>query len=145
MERRRRPVKTCRASGMPSQRQGDEVIGRGLITVMASSSANVEAPPTAGVQLTEGPLAAEVPAGVHPGALSSNARAGVGDTNGTDALCELPPVKLGIGGGPCWPPGIHACSPSIKVCTMAVIVAPSWSRTCSLTISRTRATCALIS
>src|SRR3954471_22611098 len=66
----RRPAKTCRASGMPSQRQGDEVIGRGLVTVMASSSANVEAPPTAGVQVTEGPLAAEVPAGVffpHPG------------------------------------------------------------------------------
>ena len=49
--------------------------------MMASSSANVEAPPTAGVQLTEGPLAAEVPAGVHPGALSSNARAGAGETN----------------------------------------------------------------
>ena len=47
--------------------------------MMPSSSANVEAPPTAGVQLTEGPLAGEVPAGVHPGALSSNA--GVGDTN----------------------------------------------------------------
>ena len=47
--------------------------------MMASSSANVEAPPTAGMQLTEGPLAGEVPAGVHPGALSSNA--GVRDTN----------------------------------------------------------------
>ena len=47
--------------------------------MMAPSSANVEAPPTAGVQLTEGPLADEVLAGVHPGALSSNA--GVGDTN----------------------------------------------------------------
>ena len=71
--------------------------------MMASSSANVEAPPTAGVQLTEGPLAAEVPAGVHPGALSS--RAGVGDTNGPAiAFCELLAVKLGIGGGPCWPP-----------------------------------------
>ena len=73
--------------------------------MMASSSANVEAPPTAGVQLTEGPLAGEVPAGVHPGALSSNARAGAretntasagdtngaaGDTNGAAcALCEL--------------------------------------------------------
>ena len=34
-----------------------------------------------GVQLTEGPLAGEVPAGVDPGALSSNARAGAGDTN----------------------------------------------------------------
>src|SRR4051812_36813708 len=43
MERWRRPAKTCRASGMPNQRQGDEVIGRGLVTVMASSSANVEA------------------------------------------------------------------------------------------------------
>ena len=49
--------------------------------MMASSSANVKAPPTAGMQLTEGPLATEVPAGVHLGALSSNARAGVGDTN----------------------------------------------------------------
>ena len=67
--------------------------------MMASSSANVEAPPTAGVQLTEGPLAAEVPADVHPGALSSNAgRAGIGDTNTAAAgdtngaacvLCEL--------------------------------------------------------
>ena len=78
--------------------------------MMASSSANVEAPPTAGVQLTEGPLAAEVPAGVHPGALSSNARAGAGDTNTASAgdtngaacaLCELLAVKLGTGGGPC--------------------------------------------
>ena len=88
--------------------------------MMASSSANVEAPPTAGVQLTEGPLAAEVPAGVHPGALSSNARAGVGDTNAASAgdtnglaiaFCELLAVKLGIGGGPCWPPAIHVVSP----------------------------------
>ena len=111
MERWRSPAKTCRASGMPSQRQGDEVIGQGLVTVMASSSANVEAPPMAGVQVTEGPLAAEVPAGVfspHPGALSSNTGAGAGDTNAAsagdtnaDALCELLPVKLGIGGGPC--------------------------------------------
>ena len=87
---------------------------------MPSSSANVEAPPTAGVrvQLTEGPLAEEVPTGVHPGALSS--RAGVGDTNvasagGTNglaiALCELLAMKLGIGGGPCWPPAIHVVSP----------------------------------
>ena len=77
--------------------------------MMASSSANVEAPPTAGVQLTEGPLAAEVTAGVHPGALSSNARAGAGDTNTASAgdtngaacvLCELLAVKLGTGGGP---------------------------------------------
>ena len=67
--------------------------------MMPSSSANVEAPPTAGVQLTEGPLAGEVPAGVHPpGALSSNARAGAGDTNTASAgdtngaacaLCKL--------------------------------------------------------
>ena len=86
--------------------------------MMASSSSNVEAPPTAGVQLTEGPLAAEVPAGVHSGALSS--RAGVGDTNTASArdtngaacvLCELLAVKLGIGGGPCWPPAIHVVSP----------------------------------
>ena len=88
--------------------------------MMPSSSANVEAPPTAGMQLTEGELAGEVPAGVHLGALSSNARAGAGDTNtasagdtngATGALRELLPVKLGIGGGPCWPPAIHACSP----------------------------------
>ena len=88
--------------------------------MMPSSSANVEAPPTAGVQLTERPLAEEVPAGVHPGALSSNARAGagdtntasVGDTNGTAcALCELLAVKLGTRGGPCWPPAIHVVSP----------------------------------
>ena len=79
------------------------------------------------MQLTEGPLAAEVPAGVHPGALSSNARASVrdtntaaaddtngaaGDTNGAAyVLCELLAVKLGIGGGPCWPPAIHVGSP----------------------------------
>ena len=88
--------------------------------MMASSSANVEAPPTAGVQLTEGALAGEVPAGVHPGALSSNARAGAGDTNTASAgdtngaacaLCELLAVKLGTGGGPCWPPAIHVVSP----------------------------------
>ena len=88
--------------------------------MMASSSANVEAPPTAGVQLTEGPLAGEVPAGVHPGALSSNARAGAGDTNTASAgdtngtacaLCELLAVKLGTGGGPCWPLAIHIVNP----------------------------------
>ena len=88
--------------------------------MMASSSANVEAPPTAGVQLSEGPLAGEVPAGVHPGALSSNARAGAGDPNTASAgdtngaacvLCELLAVKLGIGGGPCWPPAIHVVIP----------------------------------
>ena len=80
--------------------------------MMASSSANVEAPPTAGVQLTEGPLAGEVPAGVHLGALSSNARAGAEDTNGAVcALCELLAVKLGTGVGPCWPPAIHVVSP----------------------------------
>ena len=81
----------------------------------------------AGVQLMEGPLAGEVPAGVHPGALSSNAHAGAGDTNTTAvddtngaagdtngaacALCELLAVKLGIGGGPCWLPAIHVVSP----------------------------------
>ena len=104
--------------------------------MMPSSSANVEAPPTAGVQLTEGALAGEVPVGVHPGALSSNARAGArdtntasagdtngaaagdtngaaaGDTNGAAAaLCELLAVKLGTGGGPFWPPAIHVVSP----------------------------------
>ena len=88
--------------------------------MMPSSSANVEAPPTAGVQHTEGALAGEVPAGVHPGALSSNARAGAGDTNTASAgdtngaacaLCELLAVKLGTRGGPCWPPAIHVVSP----------------------------------
>ena len=86
--------------------------------MMASSSANVGAPPTAGVQLTEGPLAEEVSAGVHPGALSS--RAGVGETNAASAgdtngaacmLCELLAVKLGTRGGPCWPPAIHVVNP----------------------------------
>ena len=91
--------------------------------MMPSSSANVEGPPTAGVQLTEGALAGEVPAGVHPGALSSNARAGAGDmntasagdtngpagdtngaagdTNGAAcALCELLAMKLEPGEAP---------------------------------------------
>ena len=95
--------------------------------MMPSSSANVKAPPMAGVQLTEGLLAGEVSAGIHPGALSSNARAGAGDTNTASAgdangaagdangvacaLCELLAVKLGTGGGPCWPPAIHVVSP----------------------------------
>ena len=88
----------------------------------------------AGVQLTEGPLAGEVPAGVHPGALSSHVGVGdtntasaedtngaaavdthtaaAGDTNGAAcALCELLAMKLGIGGGPCWPPAIHVVIP----------------------------------
>ena len=120
--------------------------------MMASSSANVEAPPTAGVQLTEGPLAAEVPAGVHPGALSSHG--GVGDTNAASAgdtngpaiaFCELLAVKLGIGGGPCWPPAIHGLNPSIKVGTMAVIDALICCCTCSWTISGIRATYVLSS
>ena len=85
--------------------------------MMPSSSANVEAPPTEGVQLIERPLAGEVPSGVHPGALSSNARAGARDTNTASAedtngaacaLCKLLIVKLGTVGGPCWPPAIHA-------------------------------------
>ena len=72
------------------------------------------------MQLTEGPLAAEVSAGVHQGALSSNARAGAGDTNTAStgdtngaacALCELLAVKLGTGGGLCWPPAIHVYNP----------------------------------
>ena len=125
--------------------------------MVASSSANVEAPPMAGVEVTEGLLAAEVPAGVffpHPGALCSNVGTDAGDTNAASArdtngaagaLCELLPVKLGIRGGPCWPPTIHACSPETKVRIMAVIVAPCWSRTCSWTISRIRTTCALSS
>ncbi len=88
--------------------------------MMPSSLANVEAPPTAGVQLTEGPLAGEVPVGVRLGALRSNARADAGDTNTASAgdtngaayaLCELLAVKLGTGGGPCWPPAIHVVSP----------------------------------
>ena len=88
--------------------------------MMAWSSTIVEAPPTAVVQLTEGALAGEVPAGVHLGALSSNASAGVGDTNTASAgdtngaacaLCELLAMKLGTGGGPCWPPAIHIVSP----------------------------------
>ena len=95
--------------------------------MMPSSSANVEAPPTAGMQLTEGALAGEVPAGVHPGALSSNARASAGDTNTASAgdtngaagdtngtacaLCELLAVKLATRGGPYWPPAIHVVSP----------------------------------
>ena len=88
----------------------------------------------AGVQLTEGPLAGEVPAGIHPGALRSNAgvedtntaaardtngaaavdtnTATAGDTNGAACvLCELLAVKLGIGGGPYWPPAIHVVIP----------------------------------
>ena len=124
--------------------------------MMLSSSANVQAPPMAGVrvQLTEGPLAGEVPAGVHPGALSSNARAGAGDTNTASAgdtngaacvLCELLAVKLGTGGGPCWPPAIHALIPWIKVGTLAMIVTPSCYCTCSWTFSGIRATCALSS
>ena len=86
--------------------------------MMSSSSTNVEAPPTAGVQLTEGPLAGDMPAGVHPGVLSSNVGVGdtntaaAGDTNGAACvLCELLAVKLGIGGGPCWPPAIHVIIP----------------------------------
>jgi len=74
------PAKTTRASGMPSQRQLDEVIGRGLVTVMASSSANVDGPPTAGGHVTEGALAPEV-----SGVLRSNARAAVGVTNASAA------------------------------------------------------------
>ena len=75
-----RPAKTTRASGMPSQRQLDEVIGRGLVTVMASSSANVDGPPTAGGHVTEGALAPEV-----SGILRSNARVAVGVTNASAA------------------------------------------------------------
>ena len=109
------------------------------------------------MQLTEGPLAAEVPADVffpHPGALSCNAGAAAGDTNAASAgdtngaggaLRELLPVKLGIGGGPYLPPAIHACSPETKVGIMVVIVAPSRCSTCSWTISGIRATCALSS
>src|SRR4051812_31597359 len=74
------PAKTTRASGMPSQRQLVEVIGRGLVTGMASSSANVDGPPTAGGHVTEGALAPEV-----SGGLRSNARAAVGVTNASAA------------------------------------------------------------
>ena len=84
--------------------------------MMLSSSANVEALPTVGVQLTEGALTGEVSAGVHPGAFSSNARAGAGDTNTASAgdtngtagdtngaacvLCELLAMKVGTGEAP---------------------------------------------
>src|SRR4051812_50228284 len=74
------PAKTTRASGMPSQRQLDEVISRGLVTVMASSSANVDGPPTAGMHVTEGALAPE-----GSGVLRSKARAAVGGTNASAA------------------------------------------------------------
>ena len=109
--------------------------------MMVSSSANVVALPMVGMQVTEGPLAAEVPVSVffpHRGVLSCNASAAAGDTNaafagdtnGTaGALHELLPMKMEIRGGPCWPPTIHACSPETKVGITAVIVAPSWSRT----------------
>ena len=53
--------------------------------MMLSIPANVEAPSMASVQLTEGPLAGEVTANVHLGALSSNARASAGDTNTASA------------------------------------------------------------
>ena len=107
----------------------------------------------AGVQLTEGPLAGEVPASEHLGALSSNARAGgdtntasTVDTNGVScALCELLAVKLGTGGDPCWSPAIHACNSSINQGTMAVSVVPSCCCTCSWTIFGSHATCALSS
>src|SRR3954467_6658743 len=65
---------------MPSQRQVDEVIGRGLVTVMATSSANVDGPPTAGMHVTEGALAPEV-----SGVLRSNTRAAVGVRNASAA------------------------------------------------------------
>src|SRR4051812_14965104 len=77
-----RPAKTTRASGMPSQRQVDEVIYRGLVTVMASSSANVDGPPTADMHVTKGALAPEV-SGVD--VLRSNTRAAVGVTNASAA------------------------------------------------------------
>ena len=54
-------------------------------------------------------------------------------------------ISAWIGGGPCWPPAIHALNPEIKVGTRAVIVAPSRCYTCSWTISGIRATCALSS
>ena len=91
--------------------------------MMPSSSANVEAPPTAGVQLTEGPLAGEVPTGVHPGALSSNARAGAGDTNTASAgdtngtacvLCELLAVELGTGAAPVSRPQSTSSAPESR-------------------------------
>ena len=67
---------------MPSQKEGYEVIGRGLVTVMASSSANVEGPPTTGMHVTEGGLALEVPGVV---ILSSNTSAAGGVTNASAA------------------------------------------------------------
>ena len=91
--------------------------------MMPSSSANVEAPPMAGMQLTEGPLTGEVPAGVHPGALSSKARAGAGDTNtasagdtngATCALCELLAVKLGTEEAPIGRPQSTSSAPESR-------------------------------
>src|SRR4051812_16032744 len=52
-----------------SKAKEDEVIGRGLVTVMALSSANVDGPRTDGGHVTEGAFAPEVP-GV--GVLRSN-------------------------------------------------------------------------
>jgi hypothetical protein len=87
---------------------------------MASSSANVEGPPTAGVQVMEWLLDGAVPAtgvfSLRPGALSAGAAmlmAGVGNNCGTAvvgggvtstsgaALFELLLAMLGNGGGPC--------------------------------------------
>ena len=72
---------------MPSQKQGYEVIGRGLVIVMASSSANVEGPPMTGVHVTEGALAPEVPGVV---VLSSNTGAAARVTNASATGDTIP-------------------------------------------------------
>ena len=100
---------------------------------MASISASVEAPPTAGVQVTEGLLAGAVPAGVFsiPGALSSGTAVLAGGvTNTTGAtLFEWLLTMLGIGGGPYRPPAFQFPNPSNKVGSMEVIVFATWSST----------------
>jgi hypothetical protein len=55
---------TCRALGCLVKGKEMEVIGQGFVTVMASSSADVKAPSTSGVQVTEWPLVGSVPAGI---------------------------------------------------------------------------------
>jgi hypothetical protein len=87
---------------------------RRLVTLMASSSAAVEGPPTyAGVHVTDGVLRCAVPAAA---LISGAAMLATGVTNmfgavvlaaggtfGAAALFELLPTMLGIGGGPTRP------------------------------------------
>ena len=84
---------------------------------MASSSANVQGPPTAGVQVTEGLLAGVVPDGESslPRALSScTAMLAGGVNNSFGAMFELLPTMLGIGGGPIRPSEFHSPNPTNK-------------------------------